>query len=350
VVVGDTVTLCDLCELRGFEPETERKLAKLAVTSSPQPGGRRIVHLEMIRSALEAAGINMACTTLRGSTRCTVSRPSLPESPTTFHRRVAGATQSSGPVHPTLGSATSPPVTTAESAVPHEQTDPAAHTLRQHIIDWLGAELSRYGGRVEVEFGQGTAAALDLTSPPYEFALRRKNRAEIGVVHLEVDIKSDGNVRQTTRVVCNVSYFAPVVVARRPVNRSMTIRETDVQQMEMKFTSLDRLSVSDPSLVIGRRAKRFVPVGGVIRGRDLEEVPLVTRNQLVRLVASVGGVRVETAGKAVGAGAMGDVITVRSLDGLRREFEAVITGPGETMVGRPGRHSLASNMSVSGGG
>ncbi len=343
VVVQDTVTLSDLCELRGFEPQTERKLATLTVASSPPPGGRRVIHLQMIREALSAAGINLASTTLRGATQCTVSRPSAPDLPTPSipEPRGFGPRESLAIVR--HGGRTLP-----AAASSNGQIERAAHTLRAHIIDWFNARLSRYGGRAEIEFGKGSAGVLDLTSPPYEFSLRRKSRAEVGLVHLEVDIKADDEVRQTAGVICNVSFFAPVIVPRRPINRSMTIRETDVQVTEMKFTSLDRLSVSDTSLVVGRRAKRFVPVGEVIRSRDLETVPLVTRNQLVRLLAAVGGVRIETAGKAVGSGGMGDVITVRSLDDRRREFEAVITGPGEATVGTPRDSFFASNRSERG--
>ena len=39
VVVGDKIRLDDLCELRGFDAETEHTLARLTVAPSPPPGG-----------------------------------------------------------------------------------------------------------------------------------------------------------------------------------------------------------------------------------------------------------------------------------------------------------------------
>ena len=76
VVVDDTILLADLCELRGFEDSTERMLAELAVTDAPPAGGSRVIHMDMIRSALAAGGANMATVTLSGATRCNVTRPS----------------------------------------------------------------------------------------------------------------------------------------------------------------------------------------------------------------------------------------------------------------------------------
>ena len=353
VVVHNTVRLTDLCELRGFSKQTEKKLSGLTVTSAPPPGGRRIVHMTMIREALAAAGVNLAVTTLRGATRCTVSRPSTASAARTEVRGSLANYGVRGSLADYAGPASKRTYAGAErgsdEAAPNRgEVNRAAYTLRKHVVDWLGARLARYGGRVEVEFGKGVTGALDLTSPPYEFSLRRKGRTELGLVRLEADITVEGKVRQSIDVICNVSFFAPVIVGRRPISRDMTIREADVEVVEMKFTSLDRLSIADTSMVVGRRARRFIPVGDVIRGRDLETIPLVTRNQLVRLVAAVGGVRVETAGKALAAGGLGDVITIRSLDDRRREFEAVITGPGEASVGGRGQTLFATSRSNAG--
>ncbi len=76
VVVDDAIRLLDLCELRGFDPATERTLAELVVTDAPPPGGSRLIHLDMIRALLAAGGANMAWVTLGGATRCAVTRPS----------------------------------------------------------------------------------------------------------------------------------------------------------------------------------------------------------------------------------------------------------------------------------
>ena len=87
VIVDDSVRLLDLCELRGFDPETERTLAELVVADAPPPGGSRVIHLEMIRTLLAASGANMAMVTLGGATRCAVTRPSDAVSESTQNSR-----------------------------------------------------------------------------------------------------------------------------------------------------------------------------------------------------------------------------------------------------------------------
>lgn len=340
VVVQDEVRVSDVCLLRGFDRDEEAALARHVLCAAPPQGGRRVIHARMVREALSAAGVNAALTTLHGATECEVARPMAPAPKS--DERAADA----GGANPRLAphARRNQPAQTARSsgeAAPSPNEEPDPRTLRQVVIDWLGRELTRNGGRVEVEFTHDAAPALDLTTPPHEFRLRRQRGGDAGVMALEVTVLVDGQVRQTLDIVCNAALFVPVVVARRAINQAATVKDADVEVTEVRVATPDRTIVSEPALVIGRRAKRFIPAGEAVRPRDLEEVPVVTRNQLVRLVATVGGVRVETAGRALASGTMGQTVNVRPVDDRGREFEGVITAPGVVSVGLDRRSALA---------
>ena len=331
-VVDEAVRLTDLCELTGFDVTTEQALSDCIVTDSPPPGGTRLIHLEMIRSALAAAGANMAETTLRGAISCEVSRPSHPASqspspPPPQHSRGSAASSVSAAASPIAGQPTRPDsVATTGLAVS------TGNTLRQAVQDYFDAELKRYGGKAEVTFDRASEQILDLSGPAYEFEVRRRRGDPVGLTSVEVRVLANGRIVQTVPLVVQVAMRLHVAVARRPINQGAAIRPSDLQLVPMSVTRILNAGIGDLALAIGQRAKRFIPVGTTIEPGMLEEVPLVQRGELVTLASVVGGIRVVTTAKAAESGLLGDVITVRAVDNKRVEFEAVVVGPGAVEV------------------
>ena len=363
VIVDDTVRLLDLCELRGFDPETERMLAELVVTDAPPPGGSRVIHLEMIRTLLAASGANMAMVTMGGATRCAVTRPSdaVSESDSVAHDRVAHgfsrgvfalkrwATRPralTGRVQPKRwatrpGGSTAPSIRIRTSSA--HAGDMNTSTLQQAIIDYFDGELARYGGTADIVFDHTSQQLLDLSSPAYQFKVRRRGGAPLGLIQLEVDVLAKGRTLQTVPLVVQVSLIRRVVIASRSVNQGATIHASDVAQVPLSFTRLDKLGIDDVARTIGQRAKRFISAGSLVDPGMLESVPLVTRGQLVRLTSVAGAVRVVTSAKALRDGLLGETITVRSADKKRVELDAVVVGPGTVRIGSgPAMHQYAN--------
>jgi flagella basal body P-ring formation protein FlgA len=335
VVVADDIRLDALCDLSGFDYPTERALAEVVVASAPQEGGSRHIHLDMVRSAVEASGFNMARVTIGGALACAVTRPGRPVAPSVVAEEAFG-----GRASETL------PSTTAPASQAEEVEEPKT-TLREAVIDFLNQELVRYGGKADIIFGQTDPQILDLTGPPFEFVVERRPGPPLGTVHLEVSVLAEGNVVQRVPLTVNARMTRRVVVARGPINQEAVIRESDVTRAVLTFTRVDKIGVADPSAVVGQRAKRFIPAGSRIEPDHLEQVPLVVRGQLVTLVSSVGGIEVLTAAKAMAKGYLGDTIAVRDTNNRRRTFDAVIVGPGKLRVG-PGKDKLESVQFASG--
>lgn len=331
-VVDDALRLTDLCELTEFDVETEQALSNYIVADAPPPGGTRVIHLEMIRSALAAAGANMADVTLRGAIKCEVSRASRPASDSPGER-AAGQSPDAPPhdVNPPAGR------TARQVALPGSSSTSGtpvstAYTLRQAVQDHFDAELQRYGGTAEVVFDRTSEQVLDLSGPAYEFEVRCRKGSPLGLNPVEVRVWADGRTVQTVPMVVQVAMRLGAAVAQHPINQGATIRASDLNLVPMSVTQLHKAGIGDLVLVVGQRAKRFIPVGTVIEPGMLEEVPLVRRGELVTLASVVGGVRVVTTAKAAESGLLGDVIKVRAADNKRMEFDAVVVGPGAVEV------------------
>jgi flagella basal body P-ring formation protein FlgA len=325
VVVDDTICLADLCELTGFDVSTERSLARLAVAEAPPSGGSKVIHLDMVRSALAAHGANMALVRLGGAMQCAVTRPS---------RAVREVSVSSPSEAPGVAGRreTSRANSTGAAGAPAAAS---ALTLRQAVVDHLNGELARYGGRAELTFDRTAGQVLDLSGPAYRFNVRRRSGPPLGLVQLGVDVLADGVVVQTVPLVVQVSMTRRAVVARRAINQGAALQASDVELRSLSFARLDKLGLGDAAQTIGQRAKRFISAGSLIEPVMLESVPLVARGQFVTLTSVVGSVRVVTAAKALREGLLGETITVRDVDKGRVEFDAVVIGPGAVRIGPP---------------
>jgi len=338
VVVDPVVRLSDLCDLRGFPVEAEQLISELVVTEAPPDGGSRVVHMDMIRDALSAGGVNMATVRLHGAVRCEVSRPTTP-APTpsaSISDRPTGNHQNSAIPGPNHGG----------NAFKNARAKAGDTTLRETIVAYFHDELRRYGGTANVVFDRRNDAVLDLTDRDHSFAIRLRRGDPIGLTSLEVDVIAGADVVQTVPMVVQVTMSRHVVAARRSINQGATIRTSDVHAVSTVMTRLDGTGLEDTAMAVGQRAKRFIPVGTVLLPTMLEEVPLVKRGELVRVASSVGGVKVVTTAKAAKSGLFGEVIRVRTLNDRKNEFDAVVVGPGQVEISTAAARELDGQVAM----
>ncbi len=312
VVVTDEIRLDDLCELTGFQPDQERTLREIVLAKAPVVGGSRIIHLDLIRAGLTGAGANMAQVRLGGATQCAVTRPSAP------------AAKRAVPVSAVEG---------GHKGVQRVAGEQPRATLRAAVIDFFNAEFARYGGKAEVVFDRSDRQLLQLTEPTYQFTIRRRGGSPMGLTSLEIDVLAGGETVQRVPLVVQVTMTRRALVARRAINQGASVRDSDVVLMSMSFSRLNQLGLDTTRLAVGQRAKRFIPAGTMIEPSLLEPVPLVIRGQLVTLVARSGGVQVRSTAKAASSGMLGEVVKVRAADNRRVEYDGVVIGPGEVLLG-----------------
>lgn len=315
VVTNDSIELGDVSRLTGFDKDRFETLTKVSVASAPDPGGSRVLHHDAIRLALREAGVNMAHITIGGAVRCAVSRPA----DNTRQDEAKAAEERSN----------------AAAGASSPEADRKSATLRAAISEFFNSELARYGGTADIVFDPADDQLLALEGPEFSFEIRRSGGPELGVVTLKVDIRSGGEVVQSTGLTMRVTLLRDVLVAARAINQNAIIKDSDLRLEQLSFSRTNRIGLSRTSHVIGQKARRFMPEGVMIDPDQVESVPLVARGQLVALESTAGSVSIRTTAKAMETGHIGDVIVVRSNEFKKREFEATIVGPGRVRLGRP---------------
>ncbi len=104
-----------------------------------------------------------------------------------------------------------------------------------------------------------------------------------------------------------------LTLARRPKSEFVAAAVTTVEQ------------------AAGLIAKRALAPGKPIRQADLMKPELVARNETVTIVFEVPGIMLTTRGKALEAGAQGDLVNVLNVQS-KRTVQATVTGPGRVTV------------------
>jgi len=329
VVSSDPIRLGELCEFGGFAAADERTLSQISVAEAPVSGGTRVVHLDLVRSVLSSAGVNMATIIVVGATQCDVSRPSSAAS-TPLIQSATNTTGEYGTKRPVA-------LSNSDSSAIQRRSLPVAanaakETLRGAITRFFDGELARFQATAEVTFDHTPAGVLDLSGPTFEFHVRRKSSMSLGSVSIEVEVSTGGRVVQVVPMMVEVAMIRKVATARRAINQGASIASGDVELSTLTFHRIDDIGVDDLNELVGQRAKVMITAGSVIEADMVEIAPVVVRGQLITLVSESGGIRVVTAAKAAQEGKRGDTIKVRSDDDKRLEFDAVVTAPGEARL------------------
>jgi flagella basal body P-ring formation protein FlgA len=84
----------------------------------------------------------------------------------------------------------------------------------------------------------------------------------------------------------------------------------------------DAMRVED---VVGKETTRPIGVGQTIDVDSLRAPIVIRRNEMIRIIARTAGVRVETAGRALGEASLGELVEVQTLD-TRDKILARATG------------------------
>jgi flagella basal body P-ring formation protein FlgA len=98
-----------------------------------------------------------------------------------------------------------------------------------------------------------------------------------------------------------------------------------------RITSQANDMIVDPEMVVGMELKRPLPAGSTLRHGHVDLPELVSRGQMVTLIAGGGGVEVRMQGKAMGSGAKGDRLLVTNLASGRR-VEGLVLSDGSIRI------------------
>lgn len=122
-------------------------------------------------------------------------------------------------------------------------------------------------------------------------------------------------------------------VLRRPLQRGEVVQPSDILVERRPRSELDS-DVTGSVDVVGLAARRALRPGQPLRRSDLMRPELVHRNDWVTLVYESPGMVITARGKALEAGAEGDVVSVLNVQS-KRTVQGTVSGPGRVHVGGP---------------
>jgi flagellar basal body P-ring formation protein FlgA len=138
-----------------------------------------------------------------------------------------------------------------------------------------------------------------------------------GSVPLQVTFSVEPDFERRAWVTVSLERRVNVAVAARPLGRFKPIEADDIEVKALDLAGLPADRIDDPELAIGKRTRRAVDAGTVLRPDLLEFPPLVKRGDRVRIVAESAGLRISAFGQVKQKGAQGELIPVVNLDSNR---------------------------------
>jgi flagella basal body P-ring formation protein FlgA len=141
-----------------------------------------------------------------------------------------------------------------------------------------------------------------------------KNTEWAGTIPLSVVFTVGEEVEKRVWVTVSLERLTRVVVARRPLGRYKPIDDDDLEVKAVDAAGLPADCITNPETVIGKRTRRPVDTGTVLRPDLVEFPPLVKNGDRVRIIAETSGLRISAVGQAKQKGCQGELIQVVNLD------------------------------------
>ena len=137
--------------------------------------------------------------------------------------------------------------------------------------------------------------------------------------------------RAPTRYTGTLVETAEAVMTMRALARGDTIKASDIAVERRPKAELGGELVASLDEAIGLVARGPLRAGHPLRRADLTKPEMVRRDETVTLIYEVPGILLTTRGKAIDAGAEGDVITVLNIQS-KRTVQGVVSGPGRVTI------------------
>ncbi|MEO1129788.1 MAG: flagellar basal body P-ring formation chaperone FlgA [Planctomycetota bacterium] len=301
---GETITLADVAVLRGDAATALADVVLIeAAEASPGSGG---VELEMgaIRDILRTHGISLGRMALSGQ-RCLVRIRSTGA----LVQRVPEAQ----PVRP-------------------ETIDPEAPaTVRKRVGELLMRMFDVEAEDIRVRYDTRDQDLLAQTEWGRRIVVRPMTTEGGSRILVDVRVMAGDRTVASGTVRADVEIRRHVVVLEAGVERDALLTSRTVNEVDMWMEPGGGALVSDASEAIGKRARKRLHPGSMLRASDLEEPLAVLRGEIVEVLAINGGIGLQTKARAMRDARVGERIECR-MDRSRHTFMARVDGPGRVIV------------------
>lgn len=156
------------------------------------------------------------------------------------------------------------------------------------------------------------------TTAPVTFEVKDiKLTAEGHKFEATVVLKDQDKVLETVPVSGKYENLVEVPVLKEAMRPGETIEQDSIEWTKVSENRLRGDVVTKPESLIGMTPERTIAQGKLIRGRDIEPLTLVKKDDTVTMRYRQGSLEVMTLGKAMQEGAIGGTIALRNLDSNR---------------------------------
>lgn len=140
-----------------------------------------------------------------------------------------------------------------------------------------------------------------------------------------------GTRRAPIRLMGVLTETFETAVPLRTLAQGEVVKASDLTLARRPKSEFVAAAVTTVEQAAGLIAKRALAAGKPIRQADLMKPELVARNETVTIVFEMPGIMLTTRGKALEAGAQGDLVNVLNVQS-KRTVQATVTGPGRVTV------------------
>jgi len=197
-------------------------------------------------------------------------------------------------------------------AAPNPGNVVSEETVRGVVTDFLLRKAAPLNAQVSVR-KIGYHGDLKLPDGKLSFEVVAPERWEgYGNASVALVVRVDDQVKRNLTVLVEVEALAEMVVASRTLERGEVLAPSDLSLARRDLSSVQGRYMKDIDEAVGLRVKSAMRANSAVRKDYLERVPVVKSGQLVTILAENDVVRITASGRAKGAGAVGDTITVQN--------------------------------------
>ena len=151
-----------------------------------------------------------------------------------------------------------------------------------------------------------------------------KNMALLGKIPLSIIFDVNGSFKKKLWITADIEVTTEIIVTKRRIKRYKEITEDDIQSKKMNLAVLPSNIITNPELVLGKRAKRTINANVALRTDLIELPPLVRRGDIVSIIAESDGLRVTAMGVVKERGCKGAMVRVVNLGSNKKIYARVI--------------------------
>lgn len=167
--------------------------------------------------------------------------------------------------------------------------------------------LASIDGEIEIN-PKGEYGDIGIPHGGYRLSARCGSTELRSTMQITVDVVVDGIAYRSIPVVFAVGWYRQVLLLNRSVGMHSEVTSDMVDIRRANVASLTSEALRLPEQFAGRWTRRALEAGAVLQQSDIEKKPDVCAGELLNIMASVGGVTIQTKGVAEKSGFIGQRI------------------------------------------